>query len=49
MMELSQQERVFIQRYREASPQGQELVRRRLREATARAEQKQERGKNREA
>lgn len=49
MMELSMEERSFILKYRQVTPQGQELVLRRLREAAARAEQKQERGKNREA
>lgn len=46
MMELSLEERSFIQRYRQASPQEQELVRKRLRAAAAKAERERT-GKNR--
>ena len=45
MMELSLEERSFIQRYRQASPQEQELVRKRLRAAAAKVERKQTREK----
>lgn len=45
MMELSMEERSFILKYRQATPQGQELARQKLREAADRAEREQARGK----
>lgn len=45
MMELSQRERSFILEYRQATPQEQELVRKRLRAAAAKVERKQTREK----
>ena len=45
MMEMSMEERSFILKYRQATPQGQELARQQLREAAARAEQERPRGK----
>lgn len=45
MMELSMEERSFILKYRQVTPQGQELARKRLRAAAAKAEQKQTGGK----
>lgn len=41
MMELSMEERSFILKYRQATPQGQELARQKLREAAAKAKQEQ--------
>lgn len=46
MMELSQRERSFILEYRQATPQEQELVQKRLRAAAAKAERERT-GKNR--
>ena len=45
MMELSMEERSFIQRYRQASPRDQKMVQRRLRAAAAKAEREHTREK----
>lgn len=47
MMELSMEERSFILEYRQASPQGQELARQKLREAAVKEEQERIMGKKR--
>ena len=39
------EERLFLLNYRQSSPKGQEFAREKLREAAARAEQEQVRGK----
>lgn len=49
MMELSMEERSFILKYRQATPQGQELTRQKLREEADRAEQERNMGKKRGA
>lgn len=43
------EERSFILEYRQATPQGQELARQKLREAAARAERERNMGKKRGA